>query len=309
MIFECVSRIWNIKVPRLLGMRLLSLFVPGLLGMVFATAASADQPRPWEMGLQQPATALMRELTDFHNMLLVVTTGIVILVLLLLLWCIVRFNEKANPVPSKTTHNTLLEVVWTTIPALILIGLSVPSYKLLVHQLDLPKPGLTVRAIGHQWYWSYEYPDNGNFAFDSRLIEEKDLKPGDLRLLATDNALVLPVDTDIRIQITSGDVIHSWTVPAFGVKHDAVPGRVNESWFNIEAEGTYYGQCSELCGVDHGFMPIKVVAVSKEKYKAWVAEAQKKFAKADEAPGDPGLPAFSMTAAAAPATGQIQKTN
>jgi cytochrome c oxidase subunit 2 len=187
-------------------------------------------------------------------------------------------------VPSKITHNTPLEIAWTVVPTLILVFIAVFSFPLLYKQLTIPKPGLTIRAIGHQWYWSYEYPDNGNFTFDANLIEKADLKPGQTYLLDTDNEVVLPIGTDIRIQITGADVIHSWTVPSFGVKHDGIPGRTNESWFNIKQPGIYYGQCSELCGVRHGYMPIKVHAVTKEEFEAWVKEAQQKFAKVDGTP-------------------------
>jgi cytochrome c oxidase subunit II len=158
------------------------------------------------------------------------------------------------------------------------------SFPLLYRQLEIPTPGLTIRAIGHQWFWSYEYPDNGNFTFDARVVRKEDIQPGQTYLLDTDNEVVLPVGTDIRIQITGADVIHAWTVPSFGVKHDAVPGKVNESWFNITQPGIYYGQCSELCGVEHAYMPIKVRAVSKEEYQTWVTEAQGKFAKVDGTP-------------------------
>jgi len=202
-----------------------------------------------------------------------------VLGLLFVVWF--RFRESKNPVPSKTTHHTLIEVAWTIIPALILVFIAVFSFPLLYKQLEIPTPGLTIRAIGHQWYWSYEYPDNGNFTFDATMVEKDQLQGGQIYLLDTDNEVVLPIETDIRIQITAADVIHSWTVPSFGVKHDGVPGRTNESWFNIKRPGIYYGQCSELCGVRHGYMPIKVRAVTKEEYQAWVTEAQKKFAKVD----------------------------
>jgi cytochrome c oxidase subunit 2 len=210
-----------------------------------------------------------------------IITVITLFVMALLLIVIFRFNEKRNPVPSKTTHNTLLEVVWTVVPALVLVFIAVFSFPLLYKQLEIPTPELTIRAIGHQWYWSYEYPDNGNFTFDARVIRKEDIQPGQNYLLDTDNEVVLPVGTNIRIQITGADVIHAWTVPSFGVKHDAVPGKTNESWFNINQPGIYYGQCSELCGVEHAYMPIKVRAVSKEEYQTWVTEAQAKFAKVD----------------------------
>lgn len=242
-------------------------------------------PHDGGLGLQAPATELAERLDFVHNsILLPIITVITIFVMVLLLIVIFRFNEKRNPVPSKTTHNTLLEVVWTVVPALILVFIAVFSFPLLYKQLEIPTPELTVRAIGHQWYWSYEYPDNGNFTFDARMIRKDEIQPGQLYLLDTDNEVVLPVGTNIRIQITAADVIHSWTVPSFGVKHDGVPGKVNESWFNINQPGIYYGQCSELCGIEHAYMPIKIRAVSKEDYQAWVTEAQAKFAKVDGTP-------------------------
>ena len=261
-------------------------------GMAFSTVARADEgvvgaPQPGQLGLQAPATDLMRQLEWLHNdILLPIITVITLFVLALLIWVIVRFNEKANPVPSKTAHNTLIEVIWTIAPALVLVFIAIFSFPLLYTQLDIPKPDLTIRAIGHQWYWSYEYPDNGNFTFDANLLD-KDKLPADEKdryLLQADNEVVLPVGENIRVQITGADVIHSWTVPAFGVKHDAVPGRTNESWFKIDKVGVYYGQCSELCGVRHGFMPITVRAVSKEDFQKWVGDAQKKFSKADGTP-------------------------
>lgn len=254
--------------------------------LVGATAAQAQEvigvPQPMQMGLQDPATSIATDLNLFHNWILMpIITVITLFVMGLLGWVMIRYNAKRNPVPSKTTHNTVIEVLWTVIPILILIGISIPSFKLLYKQLDLPQTDLTIRAIGKQWYWSYEYPDNGNFTFDAYMVQTADLKEGQLRLLETDNEVVLPVGKNIRIQITAADVIHAWTVPAFGIKHDAVPGRVNESWFNIDKPGIYYGQCSELCGAAHAFMPIKVRAVEQAEYDAWVAEAQAKFAKVD----------------------------
>ncbi|MDY0883977.1 cytochrome c oxidase subunit II [Dongia soli] len=274
--------------------------------MLGSGVAVADEvvgaPRPKQLGLQEPATDLMRQLETVHNHILMpIITIITLFVLVLLLICIFRFNEKANPVPSKTTHNTLIEVIWTVAPALVLVFIAIFSFPLLYKQLDLPKPDLTIRAIGHQWYWSYEYPDNGNFTFDANLVEKEQLPADkkDLYLLQADNEVVLPVGKNVRVQITATDVIHSWTVPSFGVKHDGVPGRVNESWFNIEKPGIYYGQCSELCGVRHGFMPITVRAVTQEEFAKWVADAQKKFAKVD---GTPPVTDVAQTAPAAVAS-------
>jgi len=241
-------------------------------------AAYADQPRPWEIWHQAAATSIMETIESFHAEMMVICVFIVVLVLGLLGWCILRFNERANPTPSRTTHNTMIEVIWTALPVMVLVGIAIPSFKLLYDEDVIPKADLTVKATGHQWYWSYEYPDNGGFGFDSTMIEDKDLKPGQPRLLTADNHVVLPVGTTIRVITTASDVIHSWAVPAFGVKIDSVPGRLNETWINIDRPGTYYGQCSELCGVNHGFMPIEIEAVTKERYAQWVEEAKKKFA-------------------------------
>ncbi|MDH5798636.1 MAG: cytochrome c oxidase subunit II, partial [Paracoccaceae bacterium] len=195
-----------------------------------------------------------------------------------------KFNEKANPTPSKTTHNTLLEIVWTAVPVLILVAIAVPSFRLLYFADRTQDAEMTLKIVGHQWYWSYEYPDHGNFGFDSFMVAEEDLEDGDLRLLTVDNKVVLPVDTNIRLLMASEDVIHNWAMPAFGIKLDTVPGRVNETWVRIDQEGLYHGQCSELCGVNHGFMPIQVQAVSKEAYAEWVKGAQEEFARVDEKP-------------------------
>ena len=263
---------------------------PGLIWAALPALAQDSTPvlgAPHDkgIGLQAPATDLAEQMVFIHDdILMPVITVITLFVLALLAIVWFRFRESKNPVPSKTTHHTGLEVVWTIVPAVILVVIAAFSFPLLYKQLTIPEPGLTIRAIGHQWYWSYEYPDNGNFTFDANLIE-KDQNPG-LYLLDTDNEVVLPTGTNIRIQITATDVIHAWTIPAFGVKHDAVPGRTNESWFNIHQPGIYYGQCSELCGVRHGFMPIKVRAVTPDEFTAWVAEAQKKFATVDGTPAD-----------------------
>jgi cytochrome c oxidase subunit 2 len=191
-----------------------------------------------------------------------------------------RFRASANATPSKRTHHTVLEIAWTAVPVLILVVIAIPSFKLLYFMDRVAEPELTIKAIGHQWYWSYEYPDDGDFTFDAYMVADEDLEPGQPRLLATDNAIVLPVDTDIQVLVTAADVLHSWAVPAFGVKMDGVPGRINETWLRIEEPGIYYGQCSELCGDYHGFMPIMVRAVSKEEFDAWTRQAQEEFARA-----------------------------
>lgn len=263
--------------------------LPAALAAAFATLplpAFANWPEPWQMNLQAAASPIMHTIRNFHDWLLVVCAVIVVLVLALLGWCILRFNERANPTPSRTTHNTLIEVIWTVLPVVILVSIAIPSFKLLYDEDVIPKADLTLKAVGHQWYWSYEYPDNGGFSFDSVMVPENELKPGQKRLLDVDNHIVLPINTTIRIITTSLDVIHSWAVPAFGIKTDSVPGRLNETWVTIEKPGIYYGQCSELCGVNHGFMPIQVEAVTKERYAQWVEEAKKKFASSMPATND-----------------------
>ena len=259
-----------------MGRRLPALAVAGVASIISGSAfAELGQPAPWEFRLQGSASPVMDNITWFHNFLLVLITLITLFVLALLIIVVVRFNARANPVPSRTTHNTLIEVAWTLIPVLILVGIAVPSFRLLFEQLDIPKADLTVKATGKQWYWSYAYPDNGKFEFDSLMAEDK--KP---RLLGVDNEMVVPVNKVIRVETTGADVIHSFAVPAFGIKIDAIPGRLNETWFKATQTGMYYGQCSELCGKDHAFMPIAVRVVTDQEFTAWVEDAKKKFAAA-----------------------------
>jgi cytochrome c oxidase subunit 2 len=259
-----------------MGRRLLGLAAAGVALVGCGTAfAELGQPAPWEYTLQEAATPVMESISWFHNMLLWIITVITLFVLALLVIVVVKFNAKANPVPSRTTHNTLIEVAWTLIPVLILVGIAVPSFRLLFEQLDVPKADLTVKATGKQWYWSYAYPDNGKFEFDSLMAQDK--KP---RLLGVDNEMVVPVNKVVRVQTTGADVIHSFAVPAFGIKIDAVPGRLNETWFKATKLGMFYGQCSELCGKDHAFMPIAVRVVNDQEFAAWVEGAKKKFATA-----------------------------
>jgi cytochrome c oxidase subunit 2 len=238
--------------------------------------AADGQPSEWQMGLQRSATPVMDFISSFHTVLVVIITVITLFVLALLVVIAVKFNAKANPTPSRTTHNTALEVAWTVIPVLILFGIAIPSFRLLFYQLDIPPADMTVKATGKQWYWSYAYPDDGNFEFDSLMAQGKEP-----RLLAVDNDLVVPVNKVVRVLTTGADVIHSFAVPSFGIKIDAVPGRINEIWFKAEREGVYYGQCSELCGKDHAFMPIAVRVVSDADYATWLADAKKKYARID----------------------------
>jgi cytochrome c oxidase subunit II len=249
-------------------------------GLSGASAARADSPQPWEIGYQPSATPVMEQVESFHNhILLPIITLITLFVLGLLIYVIWRFNEKRNPTPSKTSHNPVVEVLWTVIPVLILVFIAFRSFPLLYFADRAPDATMTLKAIGHQWYWSYELPDNGDVKFDATLNTDA---TGDKRLLETDNHVLLPINTKIRLLTTAEDVIHSWAMPSFGVKLDAVPGRTNETWMEITREGTFYGQCSELCGNGHGYMPIVVEGVSKEKFDAWAA--QKKTAASGTVP-------------------------
>ena len=246
---------------------------------LIASEVFANQPKEWQLGFQNPASDSMRDIVSFHNnLLLPIIIAISVFVLFLMLYACVRFRASANPNPSKRTHNVTVEILWTLIPCLILIVMAVPSFKILYKQDTIPKADLTIKAVGYQWYWGYEYPDE-NIIFDSYMIEEKDLRADQPRLLAVDNEVVVPVNKVVKVLITANDVLHAWALPAFGVKRDAVPGRINETWFKAEKEGTYYGQCSELCGIKHAFMPITVKVVSEENYQEWLSEARVKFAK------------------------------
>ena len=251
-----------------------------IISTLFITQkAFANQPVDWQLGFQKAASESMRDIVNFHNnLLLPIIIAISVFVLFLMVYACIRFRASANPIPSKRTHNVAVEVLWTLIPCLILIVMAVPSFKILYSQDAIPKADVTVKAIGYQWYWGYEYPDQ-NIYFDSYMIEDKDLKENQPRLLAVDNELVVPVNKVIKVMITANDVLHAWALPSFGVKRDAVPGRINETWFKAEKVGTYYGQCSELCGIKHAFMPITVKVVSEEDYQEWLSEAREKFAK------------------------------
>ena len=250
-----------------------------ILGLFIPQSAFANQPVEWQLGFQKAASESMRDIVAFHdNLLLPIIIAISVFVLFLMLYACVRFRASANPNPSKRTHNVTVEVLWTLIPCLILIVMAVPSFKILYKQDAIPKADLTIKAIGYQWYWGYEYPDE-NIIFDSYMIEEKDLKADQPRLLAVDNEVVVPVNKVVKVLITANDVLHAWALPSFGVKRDAVPGRINETWFKAEKVGTYYGQCSELCGIKHAFMPITVKVVTEEEYENWLSEAKEKFAK------------------------------
>ncbi|MGO8920794.1 MAG: cytochrome c oxidase subunit II [Stellaceae bacterium] len=259
--------------------------------LLLAPAALAEQAVDWQLGMQQSASPVRDAIDSLHNELLVITTLITVFVLALLLYVIVRFNAKRNPTPSQTTHNTVLELLWTTVPILILVVIAIPSFKLLYFNDRTQHADLTLKVTGHQWYWSYEYPDNKDVSFDSTILDDKDLKPGQPHLLEVDNPVVVPVGAKVRILVTGTDVIHSWFVPAVGVQEYAVIGRTNESWMELERPGTYYGQCNQICGLNHPFMPIEIKAVAKADFDKWVANPKMKFA-------DNGEPLAVETAAA-----------
>jgi cytochrome c oxidase subunit II len=267
-----------------------------VLASVGVALAGLGQSEPWQMDLQDSATPVMEQIASFHYFLLWVIAAISAFVLVLLLIIVVRFNARANPVPSRTTHYTPIEIIWTIVPVVILAAIAVPSFRLLFVELDVPKPDITIKATGKQWFWSYSYPDNGNFEFDSLMIAEKDLKPGQPRLLTVDNEMVVPVNKVVHVLVTGADVIHSFTVPSFGIRIDAVPGRINETWFKATITGMFHGQCSELCGKDHSFMPITVRVVNDSDFTAWAAQAKQKYAAEDSVPPN------AVAAAGAPAS-------
>ena len=252
-----------------------------------SSAHAQDIMKPVQLGLRDAATPQMERISWFHDHLLLgVITVIVIFVTLLLAWVVFKYNAKSNPIPSKTTHHVMLEVAWTTIPVIILIIIAIPSFKMLYYLDRVEEPEMTLKVTGYQWYWGYEYQDHEGINFLSYMIPEEDIdeNKGQKRLLSTDNQVVLPIDTNIQILVTSADVIHSFTVPAFGFKKDAVPGRMNETWVRIDKPGVYYGQCSQICGVNHAFMPIEIKAVTKEEFEQWLIEAKEKFALNNNAP-------------------------
>jgi cytochrome c oxidase subunit 2 len=283
------------QMPVFSRLRACAVAIGALLMSAASALAAPGQPSSWALGLQEAASPVMADINWFHNILLGIITAITAFVLILLLVVMVRFNARANPNPSRTTHNAVIEVAWTILPVVILVAIAVPSFRLLFLQLDPPKADLTVKATGKQWYWSYNYPDNGNFEFDSILVADKELKPGQPRLLTVDNEMVVPVNKVVHVLVTGADVIHSFAVPSFGIKIDAVPGRLNDTWFKATSEGRFHGQCSELCGKDHAFMPITVRVVNDAEFTAWVAQ-EKKNAGLDHA--------SPTTVAAAGATGR-----
>jgi cytochrome c oxidase subunit 2 len=241
--------------------------------------AGLGQPSPWQTGLQQAGTPVMGEIAWLHDLVLYIMTAIAGLVLVLLLIVIARFNQRTNPTPSTRTNNRFIEVSWTVVPVFILFVIGVPSFRFLFREQSMPPAEVTIKATGKQWFWTYSYPDNGQFEFDSLMLDDSARKAGQPRLLAVDNEMVVPINQVIRVQVTGADVVHSFAVPSFGIKIDTVPGRLNETWFKAAREGVYYGQCSQLCGRNHAFMPIAVRVVNLQEFTAWVEDAKKKFAQ------------------------------
>lgn len=258
---------------------LLAVFAGGVFSLSAAPFVWAQgvvgAPRPWEIGMQRSFGPIKDRVIELHNLVLVIITIITLFVGGLLIWVMVRYNSKRNPVPSQTSHNTILEIAWTVIPVLILVIIAIPSFRLIYYQDRTPDPDMTIKVTGHQWYWEYVYPDEGNLDIESRYVHDEDLKPGQLRLLAVDNQLVIPVNKKIRILTTSGDVIHSFFIPSLGVQRYAIPGRTIETWMEANQIGTFYGECNQICGQDHSRMAISVKAVSEADFKNWVEEAKK----------------------------------
>lgn len=249
-----------------------------------AGAQALGEARPWQVSFQDAFSPVMQEIHEFHTLLFVIMTGVVLIVLGILGYIILRFNAKRNPLPSKTAHNTVLEVIWTIVPVIILVVIAIPSLKLLYSSGRTPTYDMTLKVTGHQWYWTYNYPDHGDITFDSIPIPESDLKAGQPRLLAVDNPVVVPVGATVQVLVNSDDVIHDWAVPSLGLKKDATPGRTNETWFRADVSGVFYGMCSELCGVNHYFMPIEVHALAKPDFDAWVEKAKQQFASDSRSP-------------------------
>ena len=272
--------LWRRLAAGLLGV------APVLLGGMTAWAADklpAEGPVPWEMGMQPAASPVKAEIISLHHLVLVIITLISVLVGGLLAVVILRFRASKHPVPSRTSHNTLLEVAWTLLPVLILIVIAIPSFRLVYYEDRTRDADLTIKVTGHQWYWEYAYPDKGNIDFNSNLVQDEDLKPGQPRLLTADNKLVLPVGKNIRILITSGDVIHSFFIPSLGVQRYAIQGRIIETWVRIDHPGIFYGECNQICGTNHSRMPIEIEGVTPKQFDAWLVEAKTKYA-ADASP-------------------------
>lgn len=275
------------------------------LGHVWAV--DGGQPTPWQLGLPDPASPIMERIQWFHDdFLLIIVTVITLFVTFLLIYCMIRFSKRANPVPTKTTHNTLLEVAWSIIPVVILVVISIPSFKILYFDRTIPEVDMTIKATGNQWFWTFEYQDEAHkgIEFDAIMLEDDERKPDQPRLLAVDNNIVVPVNKVVRVVVTASDVIHNFAMPAFGLKMDAVPGRLNETWFKATKTGIFYGQCSELCGSRHAFMPLAIEVVTEEEFKQWVVKAKQEFASA---PATPNKIKLAMTKVNAASSETVQK--
>lgn len=280
---------------------LLIIFIAPTGPIATAAAQTIHAPRPWEIGMQPAGGPVKAQIIDLHNLVLIIITLITLFVAGLLVWVVVRYNAKRHPIPTQTSHNTFLEVAWTVIPILVLVIIAIPSFRLVYYVDRAPDPALTVKAVGHQWYWEYQYPDNGNIDFTSYIVPDDQLKPGQLRLLTVDNDLVVPAGKDIRVLTTSSDVIHSFFVPSLGVQRYAIPGRVIETWFRADRPGIYIGECNQICGTNHSRMPIVVRAVTPEEFTAWLAQAKQKYADAGSPASAPARTAdkpFSRLASA-----------
>lgn len=267
-----ISRYW-----RLLAALLMTIVPAGA-----ALAQAVGAPRPWEMNLQPAFGPLKEHQIALHNLVLVIITLITLFVGALLVWVMWRYNAKRNPTPTRTTHNTTLEIAWTVIPVLILVVIAIPSFRLVYYEDRTRDADLTIKVTAHQWYWEYTYPDNNNINFSSYIIPDDQLKPGQMRLLEVDNQLVVPVGKNIRVLQTSSDVIHSWFIPPLGVQRYAIPGRTIETWFRVDKAGTFYGECNQICGTNHSRMPIVVHAVPEKEFQAWLTEAKTKFSDAGQ---------------------------
>ena len=247
--------------------------------LFLASSAFGEEITNWQLGFRDPASPVMEKVNDLHNFVLIMMTVITVFVLFLLFYVSFKFRKSANPTPSKRSHHAVLETLWTAIPVVILIFMAIPSFKLVYQQDVTPEYDMTIKVIGHQWYWEYQYPDQENLSFESYMVQDEDLKPGQPRLLSVDNRLVLPANKVIQVLVTAGDVLHSFAMPSLGVKKDAIPGRLNETWMKIDKPGIYRGQCSEICGTGHGYMPIVIEAVTEDQFASWILETKNKFAK------------------------------
>jgi cytochrome c oxidase subunit 2 len=301
------DRVSGFRALRIAALAALLLALAAPLG--YADSTHVVEPHNWQLGFQEAATPVKHRIEGLHDILLVVITCISAFVMVLLVYVMLRFNSRSNPVPSRTAHNTWIEVAWTVVPILILFGIAIPSMKLMFYMDKTQDAQMTIKVTGHQWYWSYEYPVYDNVGFDSNLIPEDQLKDGQKRLLDVDNRLVVPVGTNVRVLIAGSDVMHSWFIPSFGVQMYAVVGRLNETWFNVDKEGVYYGQCNQICGVNHAFMPIVVEAMSKPDFDKWIT-AKKAAAHNDKAPAETPTAATPSTeapkAAAAETAGAVR---